>query len=519
MRNKPVLLLLTIVFLSSCNKSEQPPNIIVMLTDDQRPETLSCYNDSCCIKTPNIDCLAENGIRFTNGFVTTPICCVSRASIITGQYASKHRVHYFLYPIPDDIFADSYPAHMKNAGYYVGALGKYGVGVTPLVTNTFDVFEAQADQGPAFRNYLGRKMHDAEWLTVKTNEFLDKVPEDQPFCLQINYKEPHGSSRPAPEDDDLLEQRYFEKVAMDSPEEFQKLPEYVQRGLSHEFCYHRELYRKGDLNFYMRMYHEKIVSVERSVGEIMKTLEKRGLADNTVIIFLSDHGTHFGEKQLSGKWTPYDESLKIPFIVYDPRVKAQKGKVLDDMVLNIDIAPTLLELAGVEVPETMDGRSMVSLIQGKEKSWRKDFFFEHYCSPAGIFFYVPRNEGIRTEDEKYVRWLGLDGPIEEYYRLEDDPFESNNLIDKSQYAASIEELRGRFNQWRESTPVNYEQFTYDDRPQFYSKDIDWDRFREKWPELYASIKAEVDRLGVTWQEAENDWEIRYKICAKLEYWY
>jgi len=130
------------LFSAYAKTGKQPPNIIVLLTDDQRTGSLSCYDANCAIQTPHIDRLASEGIRFDNGFVTTPICAVSRASIITGRYASNNRMHDFGTPIPPDVFEDSYPAHLKKAGYFVGALGKYGVGVTPLVKKTFDVFEA-----------------------------------------------------------------------------------------------------------------------------------------------------------------------------------------------------------------------------------------------------------------------------------------------------------------------------------------------------------------------------------------
>ena len=182
------------MLISACTKTDGPPNIIILLTDDQRMSSLSCYDESIPIETPHIDRLAGEGIRFDNGFVVTPICAVSRANIITGRYACNNRVHDFGVPIPEEIFEESYPAQLKKAGYFVGALGKYGVGVTPQVKETFDVFEAQSGQGPRFRDYQGKKMHDAEWLSVKTREFLDAVPENTPFCVQVNYKEPHGST-------------------------------------------------------------------------------------------------------------------------------------------------------------------------------------------------------------------------------------------------------------------------------------------------------------------------------------
>lgn len=500
---------------SSCSKTNQPPNIIVLLTDDQRLNSLSCYDQEIPIQTPNIDRLAKEGTRFTNGFVTTPICAVSRASIISGRYASNSRVHDFGQPIPEEIFEESYPARLKKSGYFVGALGKYGVGVTPQVKKTFDVFEAQAGQGPRFREYKGKNMHDSEWLTVKTNEFLDAVPKNKPFCVQVNYKEPHGSTVPDPRDDDLLENHIFEKLEMDTPEEYEKLPELVKHSLARV-----DYFVDGDggnLNAYKRNYYEMILSVDRSVGQIVKSLEERGLADNTVIIFLSDHGLHLGEKELLGKWTPYDESLKIPFIVYDPRTRSGKGKVLDEMVLNIDVAPTILELAGIEVSEGMDGRSMVSLLNGKEKSWRKEFFYEHFCGVPGVGSYLPRNEGIRTETDKYVRWIDFE-LVEEYFDMENDPREANSLIGNSEIEARIEVLRQKFIQWRTENPSNYEH-VHNGIPHFATPNIDWKKFKEVAPHHYGRIEDAVEELGVTWEEAEKDWSIRYQVSKKARFWY
>jgi len=509
------LFVITGMIFSACSKANEPPNIIVLLTDDQRTKSLSCYDAECAIQTPNIDKLANRGVRFDRGFVVSPICAVSRASIITGRYACNNRIHDFGIPIPEDVFKDSYPALLKKAGYFVGALGKYGVGVNPLVEETFDVFEAQAGQGPRFRDYKGKTMHDAEWLTVKTMEFLEAVPENTPFCVQVNYKEPHGSATPAPEDKGKLEHYIFEKAKTDSPGEYEKIPELLKQSLAH--VDYLKGGRGGDLNPYKRRYFEMILSVERSVGEIVKSLEERGLADNTVIIFLSDHGLALGEKQLSGKWTPYDVSLRIPFIIYDPRTPSRKGKVMDEMVLNIDVAPTILELAGLEVPEGMDGRSMVSLMKGKEKSWRGEFYYEHYCGVPWVGSYLPRNEGIRTEKDKYARWIDFE-PVEEYFDLVNDPRETNNLVGNPEYEARIQVLREKFTQWREENPSNYKH-DHNGIPHFASMDIDWERFKEASPEQYGRIEAAVDSLGVTWEQAENDWDIRYQVCKKARFWY
>jgi arylsulfatase A-like enzyme len=269
---------------------------------------------------------------------------------------------------------------------------------------------------------------------------------------------------------------------------------------------------------YMSHYYEKIMSVERSVGNIIKMLEEKGVADNTVIIYLSDHGTHWGEKQLSGKWTPYDLSLRIPFIVYDPRPKAIKTKVSDEMVLNIDIAPTLLDMAGIPVPETMDGKSLVPLIYNKKAKWRDHFFYEHFTSLAPIR-YIPRNVGVRTQTAKYVRWIDMNPPVEEYFDLTVDSDERTNLISNPEYKNQIVAARNLFDNWRTDNPSTYTYDVYGSRPQFGAKDIDWEKFKEVRPKEYEKIKAAVDSMEVTWEQALDDWEIRSEICLKTKYWY
>lgn len=510
---------LFLLVLSCTEKKEavKKPNFLVILTDDQRMDALTSYNADLPIKTPNIDKIAQNGIRFTNGFATTPICNVSRACIQTGRYETNARMHQFETTMDDDVFYDSYPVQLGKAGYFTGALGKFGVGITEKQKTVFDVFDAQSGQGPAFRNYKGKKMHDSEWLTVKTEEFLDKVPENQAFCLQVNYKEPHMSSVPAPEDDEFLDHYMFERSPMDSPEEHAKLPEHVKNGFG-RMCYFKDYLKGGDYNLYLRQYHEKIMSVERSVGEILQMLEERNIADNTVIIFLSDHGTHWGEKQLSGKWTPYDLSLRIPFIVYDPRPKALKTVVSDEMVLNIDIAPTLLDMAGIPVPETMDGKSLVPLIYNTKAKWRDHFFYEHFTSPAPVR-YIPRNVGVRTQKAKYVRWIDMNPPVEEYFDLTVDSDERTNLISNPEYKNQIVATRKLFDNWRRDNPSTYTYDVYGRRPQYGAKTIDWEKFKDVRSKEYKRIKAAVDSMEVSWEQALNDWEIRSEICLKTGYWY
>jgi arylsulfatase A-like enzyme len=508
-----------------CNGAQSRPNFLILLTDDQRLNTLGVYDADCPIETPNIDRLANEGIRFDEAFVTTPICCVSRASILTGRYASNHRMHQFQTLLPADVFEQSYNMILEKAGYFTGQLGKYGVLITPDQRKRFSFWDANEGQGPKFRDYKGETLHDSEWLTVKTEEFLDAVPRNKPFCLQVNYKAPHGSSCPAPEDDHLLDNHVFERHPLDTPEMGKKVNDFVRNSFL-DVCYQQEFNgRVGDHNPFLRDYYEKIVSVERSVGKIQAMLEARGLAENTVIIFLSDHGVHFGEKQLYGKWTPYEASLRVPFIVYDPRPQARKKAVDNRTVLNIDIAPTLLDLAGVKVPDSMDGRSLLPLLTPDSRpltpeKWRSHFYFEHFCSPAPVK-YIPRHEGIRTESVKYLKWIDPQaGGAEEFYDLTRDPEEINNLINHPEYKEQVESARRDFVQWRQANPRNYSYDVYEGRrPQTLAPEIDWETFAVSRPEAYAKIKAQVERFGVTWEQAVNDWEIRYKICSHAGYWY
>lgn len=520
-RQKTIALLLLLMAAVGFAQDSRP-NLLVLLSDDQRPDTLGCYKPNRPLPTPNLDKLAADGIRFANGFVTTPICAVSRASILTGRNSSSTGMTRFRSVIAGEVFENSYNMLLQKAGYYTGQLGKYGVRASRETIARYDFFDGSHDQGPAFRDYKGKKLHDSEWLTQRTSDFLDSVPNGKPFCLQVNYKAPHASATPAPEDDHLLDDYTFPRHPLDNAQEAAKIPELV-RGSFLDVCYRKAFNGKsGDHNIFCRQYYEKIASMERSVGDIRRMLEKRGLADATVIIFLSDHGAHWGDKHLYGKWSPYEPSLRVPFIVYDPRPQARKCEVRNEMVLNIDVAPTLLDLAGVDVPKIIDGRSLVPLLTRHSSpdtpSWRDHFFFEHYHSGAHGK-YIARNEGIRTLDVKYLRWVDPPTPIEEVYDLRKDPMETKNLLRDPEQQARVQKLRARFDEWRQMHPANFAHDPYGKWATFNAPEIDWDRFKKVKPREYAGIAGEVKRLGVTWEQAMKDWDTRLKIWNVTRYYY
>lgn len=496
------------------------PNILIFVTDDQRWDTVSVNNPEVALSTPNIDRLAEEGINFHNGFVTTPICAVSRASILSGKYSRNNDIHEFLIPMSEPVFKASYPALLKEAGYYLGQLGKYGVGATDEQIATFDVFHADVDQGPAFNTYRGKKVHDSEWLTLETRDFLASVPADQPFCLQVNYKAPHPSSKVAPEDEGKLAHHTFERVPTQRPEYFAPLPPSVKSALG-ALVFHDTIRPEKNYQRYRREVLEKIASVDRSIGRIRQELQQRGLDDNTVILFISDHGTHFGEKQLGGKWTPYEQSLRVPFFLYDPRPGALKAARLPQIALNIDIAPTVLHLAGLTPPEEMDGLSLVPLARGEATAWRDHFFYEHQTSPVGVPRPVARFMGVRSLTENYVRWTDEHPISEELYHLEADPWEVNNLANDPLWASKLQYWSERFDQWQTENPDTYPKHynPYGPRPQTNAPGIDWKKYKKYWPDQYKQIAAEVERLGVTWEQALEDPNIRQQIGKKLRWYY
>lgn len=514
---------LSSVMLSASAAQTQPevssskPNIIVFLTDDQRWDTLTVNQPDLPIQTPAIDRLAREGVNFTNGFVTTPICAVSRASILSGRYSRNCRVHCFMIPFPEDIFPSTYPAVLKQGGYFIGQLGKYGIGATDAQRDSFNFFDADLSQGPAFREYQGGKVHDSEWLTRRTRDFLDAVPAGKPFALQVNYKAPHPSSVPAPEDKGTLAGVPFPRHPADRPEFNQSLPQHVRLGYGGN-SYERHMKTDAKHQQWIRDYFEKIISVDRSVGDIVKELEARGLADNTILLFLSDHGTHFGERQLAAKWTPFDASLRIPFIIYDPRARDSAGTTRKEMVLNIDVAPTLMELAGLEIPDGIDGKSLVPLLAGRTPTdWRKHFFFEHQTSPAVAPRPIPRNMGVRTETAKYVRWTDPDPVIEEFYNLSSDPDEVHNRVEEN--AERTQQLRSLFEQWERENPDTYTFISYSHRPQSGNPVIDFEKLQRAFPQSFGRIKKAVEEMGVTWEQAANDPEIRWQIGLRSGYFY
>lgn len=437
--------IVAVLLSTAMGRAAQPaerPNVVFLLADDLRWDRLGCTGDRI-IQTPHLDALAARGTLFRNHFVTTSICCVSRASILAGQYARRHKINDFQTAFTPEAFAQTYPALLRSAGYRTGFIGKFGVGAK-LPEKEFDFWQGFPGQG----HYFGKDR--AEHLTHRMGEqaleFLKGGDGGRPFCLSVSFKAPHcqdGAPREFPPDS--RDEKLYADAAIPLPataneECFKLLPDFVQKSEARKRWQRRfatpEMYQRTT-----RDYYRLITGIDREVGRIVAALKESKQAERTVIVFTSDNGFALGDRGLAGKWFMYEESIRVPLLVADPRSpEKERGRTVEAMTLNIDLAPTLLDYAGVAVPAAMQGKSLRPLARGETPPWRTDWFFEHLTLPK----ILPPSEGVRGERWKYLRWVGVDPAIEELYDLQTDPQERHNLAGKPEHRQKLAGLRERW---------------------------------------------------------------------------
>lgn len=425
-----------------------PPNIVFILTDDQRFDSLGCAGNPV-VQTPHLDRLAARGVRFRNHFVTTSICSVSRASIFTGQYFRRHGIGDFVTPLSAAQWAETYPARLRLAGYRTGFIGKFGVGSPASMrslTNDFDFWrglpgqagEWFVDPGDSSRKHATARFGD------QALEFLEGCRASQPFCLSLSFNAPHARDgkprefQPDPRDEALYANDPLPPVPSAVPAAFERLPEFVQTSEARRRWERRFATEEMRQNT-VRDYYRLITGIDREVGRLVRRLEELGLDRNTVILFTSDNGFFLGEHGLADKWFMHEESIRVPLIIFDPRQPARRqGRTVDAMTLNVDLAPTVLELAGLAVPETMQGRSLAPWWRGRRPAdWRTEFFYEHHFGPN----IIPPSEGLRTGRYAYWRWLPPNRESEELYDLKRDPWQMRNLAAGASRQDTLQRLR------------------------------------------------------------------------------
>jgi arylsulfatase A-like enzyme len=436
--------------LSTANADNQPaeanrPNVLFLLADDLRWDALGCAGDRLA-KTPNIDALAARGTLFRNHFVTTSICCVSRASIFSGQFARRHGINDFVTPFTPEAFARTYPALLRKAGYRTGFIGKFGVGER-MPDKEFDYWRGFPGQGNYFTK--GSPIHLTQRMGDQAKEFLSAT-DPRPFCLSISFKAPHsqdGAGRefpPDPREEKLFAETEFPLPPTAHDEFYRALPEFARKSEGRTRWQRRfatpEMFQNT-----VRDYYRLVTGIDREVGRIIDALRERKLADNTLIVFTSDNGFFLGDRGMAGKWLMYEPSIRVPLIVADPSVPAgSRPQTVDAMTLNVDFAPTLLDYATVSAPASMQGRSLRPLLHGDKIEWRSEWFYEHHTLPN----IIPPSEGVRTAKWKYLRWVGVDPAVEELYDLTTDPTEQHNLATSARYRETLDDLRERWSRLR-----------------------------------------------------------------------
>ncbi len=426
-----------------------PPNIVFILADDLRADALGCAGNRI-VRTPNIDALASRGVYFKNSFVTTSICCVSRASFFSGQYERRHGIGDFATPFKQEAWAKTYPALLKKAGYRTGFIGKFGVGNAKNIAameKEFDYWKGLPGQaGPFLDPKDPTKPHATARFGEQALEFLRGCELGKPFCLSISFSAPHardGQPREFPPDprDEKLYAEATIPVPKTADEKYWKLLPEFARDLEGRKRWQRRFATPEMFQKTVKDYYRLITGLDREVGRIVELLKERKLDGNTLVIFTADNGFFLGERGMADKWLMYEESIRVPLIVVDPRLpEKRRGIKVDPMALNIDMAPTLLAYAGLPIPKEMQGKSLIPLLRGDKVDWRTDWFYEHHFGPK----IIPPSEGIRTKRWKYLRWVDAKPAVEELYDLANDPLEENNLAAKPEHAKTLERLRDRW---------------------------------------------------------------------------
>ena len=423
----------------------KPRNVVFILTDDHRFDAMG-FMGHPFLQTPHLDSLARHGVHLKNAFVTTALCSPSRASILTGLYAHRHRVVDNNNPVPPGTIF--FPQYLQQAGYATAFFGKWHMGGDSDAPQPgFDhwvSFRGQGEYLPEGRvlNVNGqrvpRKGYITDELTDYALEWLEKRRADQPFFVYLSHKAVHAEFIPAERHQGRYRAQPFrEPPSMArTPENLAGRPMWVQnqRNSWHgvDFPYHSDL----NIAEYYRRYCETLLAVDESVGRVLDFLRRKGLLDATLVIYMGDNGFAFGEHGLIDKRTAYEESMRVPLMMQCPEL-FRGGTIVEQMVANIDIAPTILEAAGLQAPAGLDGRSFLALAQGKPAPWREHLLYEYYWERN--FPHTPTVHALRGDRYKYIHVHGV-WDLDELYDLKEDPLEMKNLIFSAAHKDRVREM-------------------------------------------------------------------------------
>ncbi|MEC3881650.1 sulfatase family protein [Parapedobacter sp. 10938] len=450
--------LLIFLFLSlsqlACSKPAEPktptpppsaskPNIIFIVVDSHRGDALGVAGNPFVI-TPNLDQLAQSGVMFDHAYVTTAICSVSRASLLSGQHRARHGINDFTTSFTHQAMLETFPVLLRANGYSTASIGSYGVGnVAP--SGYYDYFESGIP-------WMANGVHNTDNIVRKAEAWLEKQSDDKPFHLYLGFSAAHEIDPKAdvpahylvPERHQVL----YNNVTIPRPEtaderyweafpDFFRTDENIARERWHGFFSSDELFQQNAKDYY-----RLVTGLDEAVGRIREKLASMGVADNTIIVYTSDHGVSLGEHGIMGKWYGFDVGIHVPLIIYDPRKDALHDVESQSMALNIDVAPTILNMAGIPVPSRMQGIDLMDLAGGKIDG-RDAFFYEHtvFDTPR-----LPKVEGVVTKTTRYMKYPEHD--YEALYDFANDPEERVNVAEDPAYAETLAEMRALFEKER-----------------------------------------------------------------------
>ncbi|MFI3290663.1 MAG: sulfatase [Opitutales bacterium] len=466
------------------------PNIIVFLTDDQMRNSTGVYGNKQ-VKTPNMDKLANNGVIFANNYATTSICMASRACIMTGMYEYKTGCNFNTFGLSEKTFSKSYPMILKDAGYYVGFAGKFGFAVTPeeggspthikyeqMPVDSFDNFAGglnQTDYNTAknknIAKYAKEYPHSTRAYGAFCSDFIREAKATgKPFCLSMSFKAPHKPNSPDPFFDDIYKDVVWEQPSNFGRENGKHLAPQSRMGRQYKSLFESFGYEKDYQNT-TRQYHQLIYGVDYAIGMILETLEKEGLADNTIIILTSDNGYNAGSHGFGGKVFAYEEATKTPLIIYNPKAKKADSIWRNSVTANIDLAPTILDYAGIEIPENMDGKSLRTVIDSPKAKVRD------VLALINVWINDPTiSYSVVSEDYKYIYWANAEKvpATQEFFHISKDRQEMSNEINNPEYKPALDDMKAKYavelDRWKKNS-IDAEVYTR--FATIFDQDIDW----------------------------------------------
>jgi len=440
----------------SCTSGRKKPNILFIMSDDHAAHAISCYG-SKINKTPQIDRLARDGIRFDNCFCTNGICAPSRATILTGKYSHKNGL--IDNKVTFDGSQQTLPKLLKPAGYQTAMIGKWHLKTEPT---GFDYYKVVPDQGryfnPVFQekgnwpNTIEEKGYATDIITDETIKYIRSADPEKPFFVMCHHKAPHRPWRPDPKHWELFKDREIPEppTLFDTYEGKAEAVKNAEMTLEHHMhpmdtggippppeLKGKDLVRWRYQQF-MRNYLACIASIDDNIGRILDFLKGNGLEDNTIVVYTSDQGFFLGDHGWFDKRLMYEESLRMPLIIRYPE-EIPKEQVSKDIVLNIDFAPTFLDFAGADIPGDIQGESFRKITRGRTPgNWRQAMYYHYYEYPS--WHMVDAHYGIRTQRYKLIHYYGYTDEWE-FFDLKDDPLEMDNRYKHPEYQSTIADLK------------------------------------------------------------------------------